>query len=97
MVGRERAGLPFPGVDHLPLLGRAVVRPGDHRRVPGADALPHDGAAYLRGPFDHPAEVIRMEADLCRYLPWDSEFFGVRIAHLNCSRLTSPVAMNRAR
>jgi dTDP-4-amino-4,6-dideoxy-D-galactose acyltransferase len=30
-----------------------------------------------------------MEADLCHYLPWDSEFFGIRIARLNCSRLTS--------
>jgi dTDP-4-amino-4,6-dideoxy-D-galactose acyltransferase len=33
-----------------------------------------------------------MEADLCQYLPWDSEFFGIRIARLNCSRLTSAAA-----
>ncbi len=39
----QRAGLSVPGVDHRHLFGRPAVRPGHHRRIPGAHALPHHG------------------------------------------------------
>jgi dTDP-4-amino-4,6-dideoxy-D-galactose acyltransferase len=31
-----------------------------------------------------------MTTDVCEYLPWDSEFFGVRIARVNGNRIDAP-------
>jgi undecaprenyl-phosphate 4-deoxy-4-formamido-L-arabinose transferase len=40
LLARKHPRLPFPGLDHLPLQRRAAVRPGHHRRIPGAHLRP---------------------------------------------------------
>ncbi len=47
---QQRARVRLPRLDHRDLQWRAVVRPGDHRRVPRARAFPDDGPTHLSGP-----------------------------------------------
>ena len=63
---RRRPGLRLPCLDHRDLQRRPAVRARHHRRVPGADALSHDGSADLPGPGSDRRRLSADRSDAAR-------------------------------